>query len=199
MINDELQYSQHLKAELVNALTIGERLVWAGMPSPARTLKVTSPILFFGIPWLLFVTGWEIMALWMVAHVFTDNSSNTPWIIPIVFSFFGLPFVGVGIWMVRKPFVEMRNAQHRLHVVTNQRLITLTLEKGGQKINSFPLSEVTGTQLKYHADGTGSLQIELGTVRDSDGDRVSKNEDWVGIADAHGADQALRNSTALNS
>jgi hypothetical protein len=198
VIDSDTNSLQQLKAELVNALATGERLVWAGMPSPSRTLKVTSPILFFGVPWLLFVTGWEIMALWMLAHVLTGNSSNTPWPIALVFSLFGFPFVGIGIWLVRKPFVEMCNARHRLHVVTNHRLITLTHEKDGQKLNSFPLSEITGTQLKHHADGTGSLQIQLGTVRDSDGDRVSKYEDWVGIADACGADQAVRSIVTVS-
>jgi hypothetical protein len=192
MMEDVTLHQQQLKAKLSAGLGSSEQLLWSGMPDSGRTLRVSSPIFLFALPWTLFVCCWEIMALWMVAHVFTGNSSRTPWGIAVVFALFGIPFVWVGLWLMRKPFVAAARARNTLHAVTSERLVTLFSNAATHEVTSHAPTAISGVTLKDHGNGVGSLTIGLGTSRDSDGDTTRITDDWIGIPNARAADQAIR-------
>jgi hypothetical protein len=162
------------------------------MPESARTLRVTSPIFLFAMPWTLFACFWEAIALWICAHVFTGNSSNTPWGIAVIFPLFGIPFVWIGIQLMRKPFSAAARAKNTLHAVTSQRLITLFSNGATHEVTSHAPTAISGVTLKDHGTGLGSLTIGLGTTRDSDGDTTRITDDWIGVPNARTADQAIR-------
>ncbi len=191
MSEDATQQLQTLKAALSSELATAEHVLWSGQPDPRRVLRVTSPVLLFFVPWTMFALGWEVVALLMVRSVFTANESHTPWPIAVAFAVFGLPFVGIGIVMMRKPFVAARQARHMLHAVTAKRVITLCLDGAKRDIKSIALSAISQIEKKDHGS-TGSLKLHVGTRRDSDGDTVAVTEDWVGISNATGAEQAIR-------
>jgi hypothetical protein len=181
---------QGLKKQLANELSSGERLLWSGMPDAATTLRATTPILLFGVPWLLFILGWEGIALAMVFHVFMENSSNTPWFVPFIMMIFGIPFVAVGVFMVGQPFAAAKKARCTLHAVTDQRVITLFYDDPLRTIDSQFVHTITGMTLKEKAS-LGSLQIVFGTTKDSDGDTTKIIQDWIGVPNARGAKAAI--------
>jgi hypothetical protein len=181
---------QGLKKQLANELSSGERLLWSGMPDAGRTLVATSPILLFGLPWIIGVAAWEIFALILVGHVFTGNSSNTPWPVAIFMAIFGIPFVMVGLWMVRKPFEAAAKARNTIHAVTDRRIITLFAKDLKREIDSQIVHTISGIKLSERGM-LGSLQIQLGITKDSDGDTVKITQDWIGINNARGAEAAI--------
>ena len=161
--------TQRLEAELRIGLAHGEQILWLSMPDPKR-LKAAFAMWLFAIPWTAFAVAWTGIALTIYVSSFgAENTGGAPWW-GWVFPLFGTPFVAVGIWMLRVPFIAQADAKHTLYALTNQRLMALTHRKI-KTVRSVDLSKLGPVTVKENSDGWGTLSVETGSSLDSDGDR----------------------------
>jgi hypothetical protein len=179
---------RHMR-EAVASEFAGERILWLGQPSPARTLLVALPIWLFAVPWTAFALGWEYMALagWLSGK---PSPSGTHTIMGIAFPLFGLPFVLVGLGMMSAPFLAWREARRTVHVIGERRLVTMTI--GGKiSVKSHPTAAIVRTERSERRGGSGTLKVVTGIRRDSDGDRVEDSETLIGIAEVRKVERLL--------
>jgi hypothetical protein len=184
-----LPESARLDAELRRELIAGERVVWSAQPDPKR-MRAVFWAWAFAIPWTAFSIGWTgIAATAVFAGAFQDESGFSWW--AILFPMFGLPFVGIGLWMLNKPFVVLADARHTLHALTDRRIMTLTVRKE-KSIKSAEISTFGQVTRKEKPDGWGSLTIETGSHIDSDGDRITEKFELYGIPEVAKLERLLR-------
>lgn len=161
--------AMRLESELRSGLAPGEQLLWLAMPDPGR-MKAAFAMWLFAVPWTAFAFAWTGLALTAYLSSFgVDNTAGAPfwgWVFPL----FGTPFIAVGIWMLRMPFVAQTDAKHTLYALTNRRLMMLTHRKA-KTIKSVDLNKLGPVMMKETADGWGALSVETGSTIDSDGDR----------------------------
>ncbi len=172
--------SLELDSILRRELMPGERLLWTGRPDPTR-LRAAFAIWLFAVPWTAFALFWEAMAFlpWMA-------SSHTPlgiqWSFGIIFPLFGLPFIGVGLGMLWMPFKARRKAARTIFGLTDQRLLRVTA--GTQRESaSVLIGQMGPIDVTADADGYGTLRVQTGTSRDSDGDKVTERFEVVAVPD----------------
>ncbi len=170
------------------SLRSGERVEWAGAPSPSRVLLNTSGIWIFGIPWTAFAIAWEAIALSGLLSSDIDGPGGwSAWILPL----FGAPFVLVGFCLLGAPFWAAHCARTTGFVVTDQRV--MELRAGGVEKTKFLLpADIRGVELKRHTRGSGSVKALCQIRRNREGDRI--NDDWAlsGVPDANRAVEAIQ-------
>ncbi|WP_421837796.1 hypothetical protein [Novosphingobium sp.] len=170
--------SPELESILRRELMPGERLLWSGRPDPSR-LRAVFAIWFFAVPWTAFALFWEAMALlpWMAS---THTPLGIQWSFGIIFPLFGLPFIGIGLTMLWMPFKARRKAAQTIYGLTDQRLLRVS---AGTKRESASvlISQMGPIDVTADADGYGTLRIQTGTSRDSDGDRVTERFEVFGV------------------
>ena len=172
--------SQDLDSILRRELMLGERLLWSGKPDPDR-LRAPFAIWFFAVPWTAFALFWEAMALlpWL-------GSTHTPlgiqWSFGIIFPLFGLPFIGIGLKMLSLPFKAQRKAAQTIFGLTDRRIVRVT---AGRKRESASVlfAQMGPIDVTADADGYGSLRIQTGSRRDSDGDKVIERFEVFAVPD----------------
>jgi hypothetical protein len=130
----------------------GERLLWSGKPVQGIRLRPADLFLIpFSLLWGGFVIFWETMALTMIPR----DAGFIGWLFPL----FGLPFVGVGLYVIAGRFVVDARARARTYYgVTNQRVMIVT---GGRstRVRSVVLANVQEITLTEHANGTGNIHF----------------------------------------
>jgi hypothetical protein len=178
-----------LTNELRRELATGEQIIWSARPDPKR-MRVVYWAWAFALPWTLFALWWEGIALTIFIYGLITADPNFTWL-AIIFPIFGLPFVGVGLWMMNKPLAILADARHTIHALTNRRLITLTMRKG-KDIKSVEISKTGPIVRKEKADGWGYLSVETGSHVDSDGDRITDRFELGGIPEVAKLERLLR-------
>lgn len=165
-----------------------ERVLWQGQPL-ARRQGGLFAIYLFAVPWTLFALFWEAMALspWFSGKPVPDLLRFG---IGIVFPVFGLPFVGIGLWMLAKPWKAMRAAGQSVVALTNRRLLRLSLA-GTRSCESVLLSQIGPMKRRSRADGVGDLSIETHSRIDSEGDRVTERLLLLGLPDVAGLERQI--------
>jgi hypothetical protein len=187
----EFTKEQSLSRKLTAELAAGERLLWSGQSDPGACRRASLGILFFAIPWLAFSLFWEAFALTMLIDASGANQSKTPWGVALFMALFGLPFVGIGLEMLAKPFRAARVARSSIHAITTSRVLTLINDARKYELTSRPATSITHVSVREQGK-SGHLKIEFGTTRDSEGDRVVVSESWPGIPNAQQAAAAVR-------
>ena len=180
MISPPTTHSPELESILRRELLPGERLLWSAQPSPHK-LNAAFAIWFFAIPWTAFALVWEAMAFlpWLAS---TRTPSPIAWSFGIIFPLFGLPFIGVGISMLMVPFKARRRAAHTIYGLTDRRLLRVAAGKKRDS-SSVMLSQMGPISVSADAQGYGTLRIQTGTSRDSDGDKVTEHFEVLGVPD----------------
>jgi hypothetical protein len=176
---------------LRHELLDGEQVLWSGSSDPRR-MNAVFTMWLFAIPWTLFSLLWEGTALLMMLGGLVNKDPNFTWWL-LVFPIFGLPFVGIGFWMMNKPLAALADARHQIHALTNRRLVTLTLRKD-KTFHSVDLRHTGPIRRKEKSDGFGELTIETGSHVDSYGNRVTERFEMYGIADVAQVERLLRNA-----
>jgi hypothetical protein len=173
----------------------GEKILWAGRPSPRTAFWRSTPIWLFAIPWTAFSIGWESMAL--MAHFAESQKSEhaAGSIMAMIFPIFGLPFIIIGIGMMVAPFWAAWKAGRMVHILTEARLVTAVLGRD-LSLTSFEPGRVVSLKRVEKADGSGTMTLSLGTYRDSDGDSAEKLETWYGVPAIRGLEDQLRDVMA---
>lgn len=180
--------------------TSGEKVLWTGKPSATAVFRKTLPIWIMGIPWSALT--FTMLGILVLAIFFRPPTTR---VIPTweyfmmgAFLIFVGVFVMIGAGMLGAPFWAAWKAGRTAHVITNKRLITVTV---GRKIDikSILPEQLLGFDRQQSADGSGSLTITTGHVRDSDGDRTRLTEDLVGLPDIAKVEKLLRELKARHS
>jgi len=142
----DFQFERLMEGELQR----DERVVWSGVPSPSRMAKKSWPMVLFGIPWTAFAVFWVAGAS---DFRIPDFSSPT-----VFFPMFGLPFVGIGIFLLSSPYWAARKARKSAYYVTDRRalLIESTGFKG-VKIRSFYPQDLGMLERNQRPDGSGDI------------------------------------------
>jgi hypothetical protein len=178
-----------LRAALDNELAANETLIWSARPDPRRMLIVLW-FWAFALPWTLFALFWEGTTLSMFVYGLVKADPNFHWFMAI-FPIFGLPFVGVGCWMMWKPVSALLDARQQIHGLTNRRLMTLTLRKDKQLVSA-DLTKIGPIRRKEKTDGWGNLTVETGSRIDNDGDRITEKFEVYGVPDVANLERLLR-------
>ncbi len=185
----DLADTSHLRAALDNELVAGENLIWSARPDPRR-MYVVFWLWAFALPWTLFALFWEGTSLTFFFFGLVNADPNFRWFIAI-FPIFGLPFVGIGCWMMWKPITVLLDARQQIHGLTNRRIMTLTMRQE-RKIMSAELGKIGSIQRKEKRDGWGNLTVETGYHFDSDGDRITEKFEVYGVPEVANLERLLR-------
>jgi hypothetical protein len=181
-----------LRRRVEAELQPGERILWAGMPSPVRALLPSLFLFVFGVGWSSLTFTWEYIAVRsMLIGRPAGEEANMPSGMGVMFALFGIPFVLVGVALLSAPFFVALQAMMTTHVVTDRRLLTVT---GGpwKQVETRDPGALTFLNRRDHRNGRGTLRLGFGTTRDSDGDARSVETAWAGIPDVRQAEEAVR-------
>jgi hypothetical protein len=126
-------------------LARNERLLWSGQPRGGVAFTTNDIFMIpFTIVWCGFAVVWELAAL---SHGVGG------------FSLFGLPFVGVGLYMVAGRFIGDARRRHRtFYGITNERVIIVSGSRT-REVNSLPLDTMNDITFKEKADGSGTIML----------------------------------------
>jgi hypothetical protein len=125
----------------------GEDLLWAGRPDPSVHLTAADLYLIpFSIFWIGFSLFWEKTAL--------DDAA------PIPFALFGVPFIGMGVYVtVGRFFVKRRQKQRTVYGLTDKRAIVL---EGDRNLRDGPVRDQP-TSVRRSRDGM-HVSVTFGVV-----------------------------------
>jgi hypothetical protein len=181
--------TSRLRDALDNELATGENLIWSARPDPRRMLVVLW-FWAFALPWTLFALFWEGTSLTFFFFGLVKLDPNFRWFMAI-FPIFGLPFVGIGCWMMWKPVAALLDAREQIHGLTNRRIMTLTMRKD-KKLVSADLAKIGPIRRKEKPDGWGNLIVETGSRIGSDGDRITEKFEVYGVPEVANLERLLR-------
>jgi hypothetical protein len=174
-----------LRARLQQELQPGETVIWAGTPDWRAKWRDLAAISCFALFWnviagtFLFVSA--AAALGLVPADKMKGGFATGWG-PYALLLFMVPFVLIGLGLLWHIVCELRSGRRRVHAVTDRRV--LTVEIGNAKpLDDRPRSEINFVRSTERADGSGTLVIAVGVVRDVDGDPRPQTLTWPGIPD----------------
>jgi Bacterial PH domain len=133
-------------------LNSGERLLWSGQPRGGIRLRGQDAMLIpFSLLWGGFAIFWECMAL--------IATKKAPGPIGVVFPLFGLPFVGVGLYLIfGRFFVDAKVRARTFYGVTNERIIIIN-GFFSQQTKSLQLRTLTDVSLTQRPDGSGTISF----------------------------------------
>jgi hypothetical protein len=127
-------------------LSPGEQLLWWGEPRRGIVFRAADAYMIpFSILWTAFAVFWETGVL----------SSDAP----ILFKFWGVPFILVGLYMVvGRFFVEARVRAKTYYGVTNERILILS-GLFTQTTKSLGLRTLTDVTLDERSDRSGTISF----------------------------------------
>lgn len=122
-------------------LSNGEYILWKGKPEKGNLIVPRDIFtLLFGLFWLSFSVFWEYNAVKGGA--------------PIFFALFGLPFIGIGIYMVIGRFLQAAYLRNKtFYVITNKKIII----KRGKKLTMHDGENLPPMQTEIYKNGNGTI------------------------------------------
>jgi len=119
----------------------GETLVWSGMPKQGLLLRPTDAVV---IPTSLL---WGGFALYWEYEVVTTHQF---WVLQV----WGIPFVLIGLFLiVGRFFVDAALRSRSYYGLSDKRILIVI----GDKLQSYPLSDISGIGITSGSDRVGSL------------------------------------------
>ena len=175
------------------ALQPGERVLYAARPDWRAGWGGLIMIFAFGLFWmsisLMFFVGTGLALLGI--RPMMSNGQPAGFGLNLFVFLFSLPFVAIGLGFLAAPFLGIRKARATAHLVTNVRLINVSVGRD-VSVESFPVSKINFVKRRTRRNGTGTLQIGYGVEKDSDGDPRPLTFDWTGIPDVDRAEVLIR-------
>lgn len=150
-----------------------EYILWEGAPEKGLTFTSRDFVLLpFSLFWLAFSLFWEFSAIRSTGSLFMV--------------IWGLPFVGVGIYLLFGRFLQTAFLRRKTYyIITNQKLIIRT----GSKVKIYRSDDLPPMNIQLHKDGTGTILFwEAGYSR---GRRYGTFFSLDHIADVAGAQNAI--------
>jgi hypothetical protein len=174
-------HTARLRLALERELRPDETVQWHGWQLAQLDLKQFGMYLF-AIPW----TAFSVIAAMAIASAGDDGPGIVGWAFPL----FGVPFVAVGIGMLAAPFVPLYQKGRVLYVVTDQRVLKLSLGRE-LSVNVVPAERIGLVDRRERPDGSGVLQLAVKIGVDSEGDRSTEKFIIGAVADVLGAQKAI--------
>jgi hypothetical protein len=167
----------------------GERMVWAGQPSPRAAMTGGWAIWLFAVPWTAFALFWEATAVGALLR--NAPRPRGDGFGPAFMVLWGIPFVLLGLAMLLSPFWLARQARRSVYVLTDKRLALLRSGFRGTTVRSVWPAELLAIERTEAADGSGTLKLDFGTGKDKDGDSVQRLETIRGIPEVRKLERLL--------
>lgn len=133
-------------------LRSGEELIWADRPDPSVMAKKQLFSLIVGIPFFCFACFWTVFAWNLLGDRPISGLGAAGNIVPFIFPIFGLPFIGVGLWLLSAPLRAKRKARRTVYGITNLRLF-IAVQGSRRKVQSFEPEDIAS--IERNDDGTG--------------------------------------------
>lgn len=153
-----------------------EAIRWKGRPSPAACARLALVKSFFGLFFFGFACFWTFMA-----------SAGG------LFALFGLPFIGVGGWLICLPLLHYRRAFHTYYAITDRRVLIVTA-RTRFRINAVVASEISDYEREDKGDGSGDIRLKTTLSRGRNG--VTRSTEFAdglwGVDDVKGAADAIQ-------
>jgi hypothetical protein len=134
-----------------NILSDGERLLWAGQPVQGVHVTTADALLIpFSVLWGGFAMFWEYEVV--ARHA------------PVFFMLWGLPFVGVGLYLIFGRFlVDAKLRANSYYGITNRRIVIVSgiLNRTVKSVNLRTLSDVT---MSERSNGSGTISFGANNV-----------------------------------
>jgi hypothetical protein len=168
-------------------LSSGEQLLWSGRPGQGLMLRPSDAFMVpFSLFWCGFAIFWEMSAI-------RDG--------PVFFKLWGIPFVGVGLYMVVGRFLVDALARRRtVYGLTNERVIILSRFLT-PSIKTVSLRRLTDISMTHRQDGTGTITLGspgpgawLGNISWPGGSREAAPPALEGISDVRMVYQSIRDA-----
>ena len=148
---DRYQQEEEDRRRLEEELAPGETVVWQQSPVRGASAGANFFTRIFGIFWLGFSLFWFAGAL----------SAARLGGFGLIFPLFGLPFIGIGIWLVFVlPSRQKRQLSTTVYAVTDRRLIIFA-SAPTRTVRSLPLACVRSVNKRIHRNGTGDLYFGI--------------------------------------
>ena len=126
------------------ALAPGEQLLWSGRPRSGLSFESTDLLTVpFSLMWGGFAIFWEYMAIHGGA--------------PFFFALWGVPFVGVGLYMIfGRFFYDALSRANTWYGLTDKRVIIITNLFGNSQ-KTVPLAQTGAINLSVNGDRSGTI------------------------------------------
>lgn len=143
--------TQDIPEEISREVAGSERVLWAGQPRQGVFLRGTDAFLIpFSLLWGGFAFFWEASVL---------EAPNAPGF----FALFGIPFVGVGVYLIfGRFFADAKQRERTFYVVTNERILIIS-GLFSRKVKSLNLRTLADLSLSEGSDGEGSISFGGGS------------------------------------
>lgn len=150
-----------------------EYILWKGRPERGNIVTSSDKIMIpFSIMWLGFAVFWEMTAI-------TSGA-------PFFFALWGIPFVGIGIYMFAGRFVYKAYLRDKtFYIVTNKKIII----KQGNKITMKDGRDLPPMDIEIHKNGNGTIYFaaQIGTRKGWHNHVYCILENLVDVAQAQNA------------
>ncbi|HEY0074729.1 MAG TPA: hypothetical protein VGB77_11545 [Abditibacteriaceae bacterium] len=137
-------------------LDSGERLLWTARPNPGRVSQQNIGGFFVGI----FVTGfaifWMSSAFWMQSQSSQHFGPSSGPPLEGIFPFFGLIFVGFGLYMMASPFVGAAKASNTIYAITDKRILVIE-NSTTRTVKSYGPNDIQNVERREQSDGSGDI------------------------------------------
>ncbi len=184
MSNSFFRLPKPLRMRLQQELQLGESVIWAGTPNWRANWRTLAATTLFAAFWLA-ITGtfFVFLAAAALGYVpFKMNGSVASRWWAVGFMAFMIPFVVIGIALVLHIIGELCSGWRRVHAVTDTRLLTVELGRS-KPIDDRSRQSINFVRSTERADGSGTIEIAVGVVRDVEGDPRPETLKWPGIRD----------------
>jgi hypothetical protein len=158
----------------------GERLLWQGVPVAGFHQRAKSLVLMvFGLPFL--VIGIAVLIFGANSLSIAETTSAAG--LAVFFLAFGLPFAGLGAFLVFGPWIEARTAERHVRYALSDRAAYVARSAFGRKLSVYPILPETVLELEK-GKRADSLWFHARLERDSDGDLGTVRAGFENIAEA---------------
>ena len=146
LAGDEAHEANLISDGISERLLDGEKLLWCGRPQQGLLFTSRDALLIpFSFLWGGFALFWETMVLSLGA--------------PLLFRFWGVPFVLIGLYMVAGRFILDAWVRSRTaYAVTNRRILIVRSGVFGN-ITSLSLDRLPNIQLKERPNRRGTIRF----------------------------------------
>lgn len=136
------------QTEIAQAMDSGESLIWSGAPRQGLLLRPSDGFMIpFSLLWGGFAIFWEVSVL------------NTSGPNSLFMSFWGIPFVLVGLYIIiGRFFIDARIRAQTFYGLTDRRAIIVS-GLFSRTINSLPLRTLTDISLQERSDRSGTILL----------------------------------------
>ncbi len=175
--------------EVEKELSYRENVVWMSKPRAASIGKQHLAEFLFAIPWTAFSLFWMAGASGLLFGSDVREQVNEMSTFNMIFPLFGLPFLAIGLWMLLKPVLAVKNAGRVLYVVTTERAFEMHLGSG-KTITSYYPEDIGRIERSEKTDGSGDVFFTSESVSTNNGSRTRK-VGFVGVENARELEECL--------